>query len=134
VATAELAVAGRRAYTQDGSPGGLALTCFLAEAIVPLTGLAGLIGQLAGYWHLASQALMTPGGLLALAAIALTGMLVALIARNASITAALSTLPMTRRAAALREKSWLARFQRQLDPDAAGRARPRAPSAVPAAA
>ncbi len=101
---------------------------------MPLTGLAGLIGQLAGNWHLTGQALTTPAGLLALAAIALTGMLVALIARNASITAALSTLPMTRRAAALREKSWLARFQRQLDPDAAGRVRPRAPSAVPAAA
>jgi len=37
-------------------------------------------------------------------------------------------------AAALREKSWSAAFQRQRDPDAAGRARPRAPSAVPAAA
>jgi hypothetical protein len=101
---------------------------------VLLTGLPGLIGQLAGYWHLASQALTTPSGLLALAAIALTGMLVALIARNAGVTAALTTLPLTSRATALREKAWLARFQRQLDPDAAGRARPRAPSAVPAAA
>ncbi len=99
-----------------------------------LTALAGLIGQFAGYWHLASHALTTPSGLLALAAVALTGLLVALVARTASITAALSTLPLTRRAAALREKSWLARFQRQLDPDAAGRPRPRAPSAVPAAA
>jgi hypothetical protein len=105
-----------------------------AEAVVLLTGLAGLIGQLAGYWLVASHALTTPSGLLALAAIALAGMLIALIARNASVTAALSTLPLTRRAAELREKSWLARFQRQLDPDAAGRPRPRAPSAVPAAA
>jgi hypothetical protein len=105
-----------------------------AEANVLLTGLAGLTGQLAGFWHLASHAAATPSGLLALAAIAMAGMLVALIARNASVTAALSTLPLTRRAAALREKSWLARFQRQLDPDAAGRARPRAPAAVPAAA
>jgi len=101
---------------------------------VLLTGLAGLIGQLAGYWHLASHAQATPSGLLALAAIGLTGLLVALISRSASITAALSTLPLTRRAAALREKSWLAQFQRQLDPDAAGRARPRAPSAARAAA
>jgi hypothetical protein len=105
-----------------------------AEAIVLLTGLASLIGQLAGNWHLASHALATPSGLLTLAAIGLAGLLVALIARSASITAALSTLPLTRRAVALREKSWLARFQRQLDPDAAGRARPRAPSAAPAAA
>ena len=99
-----------------------------------LTAMAAACAQLAGLWHLTSQAPTMPSGLLALAAIALTGMLVALVARNASVTAALSTLPLTRRAAALREKSWLARFQRQLDPDAAGRARPRAPSAVPAAA
>jgi hypothetical protein len=97
---------------------------------VLLTGLTGL----AGYWHLAIHALTTPPGLLALAAIVLTGMLVALIARNASVTAARTALPLTSRAAALREKSWLARFQRQLDPDAAGRARPRAPAAAPAAA
>jgi len=108
------------------------LTC--AEADVLLTGPASLIGQLAGYLQLASHALTTPSGLLALAAIALTGMLVALIARNASVTAALTALPLASRAAAVRVKSWLARFQRQLDPDAAGRARPRAPSAVPAAA
>ena len=99
-----------------------------------LTGLPGLTGQLAGYWHLVGQSLTTPSGLLALAAIALTGMLVALIARNAGITAALTTQPLASRATALRKKAWLARFQRQLDPDAAGRARPRAPSAVPAAA
>jgi Family of unknown function (DUF6412) len=102
---------------------------------VLLTGLAGLLAQLPGYLHLASQPVTAPSALVALAAIALTGMLVAaLIARNASVTAALTVLPLTSRAAALREKSWLARFQRQLDPDAAGRARPRAPSAVPAAA
>lgn len=99
-----------------------------------LTALLAAGAQLAGWWHLLGQVLVTPSGLLALAAIALTGMLIALIARNAGITAALTTLPMTSRATALREKAWLARFQQQLDPDAAGRARPRAPSAVPAAA
>jgi hypothetical protein len=41
---------------------------------------------------------------------------------------------MIRRASALREKSWRAAFSRQRDPDAAGRARPRAPSAALAAA
>ncbi len=99
-----------------------------------LTALAAAGTQLAGLLHLPSLAITTPSGLLALAAIALTGMLVALIARNAGITAALTTLPLTSRATALRVKAWLARFQQQLDPDAAGRARPRAPSAVPAAA
>jgi hypothetical protein len=102
--------------------------------VVVLTALVAAGTQLAGWWHLPSQAAVMPSGLLALAAIALTGMLVALIARNASSTAALTTLPLTSRATALREKAWLARFQRQLDPDAAGRPRPRAPSAVPAAA
>jgi hypothetical protein len=102
--------------------------------VVVLTALVAACTQLAGWWHLPGQPLTTPSGLLALAAIALTGMLVALIARNAGITAALTTLPLAGRATALREKAWLARFQRQLDPDAAGRARPRAPSAVPAAA
>ena len=98
------------------------------------TALAAACTQLAGLPHLPGLAMTTPSGLLALAAIALTGMLVALIARNAGITAALTTLPLTSRVAGLREKAWLARFQQQLDPDAAGRARPRAPSAVPAAA
>jgi hypothetical protein len=45
-----------------------------------------------------------------------------------------AALPMIRRASALREKSWRAGFLRQRDPDAAGRSRPRAPSAAPAAA
>jgi Family of unknown function (DUF6412) len=102
--------------------------------VVVLTALVAACTQLAGWWHLPGLALTTPSGLLALAAIALTGMLVTLIARNASITAALTTLPLISRATGLREKAWLARFQRQLDPDAAGRPRPRAPSAVPAAA
>ncbi len=99
-----------------------------------LTALAAASAQLAGLLHLPGLVMATPSGLLALAAIALTGMLIALIARNAGIAAALTTLPLISRVAGLREKAWLARFQRQLDPDAAGRARPRAPSAVPAAA
>ncbi len=43
-------------------------------------------------------------------------------------------VPLTSRAAALREKSWRAAFLPQRDPDAAGRPRPRAPSPAPAAA
>jgi Family of unknown function (DUF6412) len=42
--------------------------------------------------------------------------------------------PLTGRTRALREKSYGAAFQRQLNPDAEGRARPRAPGAAPAAA
>jgi hypothetical protein len=70
---------------------------------------------------------------MAVAAVALTGMLVAFLAHGARIAAAVTARPLVR-AAAQREKSWSAAFQRQLNPDAAGRVRPRAPSAVPAAA
>jgi hypothetical protein len=45
-----------------------------------------------------------------------------------------AALPVSRRVAALRDKSWRVAFLRLRDPDARGRARPRAPSAAPAAA
>jgi hypothetical protein len=69
-----------------------------------------------------------------LAAVALTGMLAAVLAHGGRIAAVLTARPLTGRATALRRKSWCAAFQRQLNPDAAGRARPRAPSAAQAAA
>jgi hypothetical protein len=92
--------------------------------------LLSLIGQLTGVW----QNVATPGGLLAVAALVLAGLLALTVARMAATAAALTVAPMRRRAAAIRQKSWSARFQRLTDPDAAGRARPRAPGAVPAAA
>lgn len=98
--------------------------------------LVGALTQLTGYWLPAGHATATTpsaSGLMAVAAIALTGMLVAFLAHGARIAAAVTARPLVR-AATLREKSWSAAFQRQLNPDAAGRARPRAPSAVPAAA
>jgi hypothetical protein len=83
-------------------------------------------------------AVLGPSGLTALAAAAIAGAALAavivLIACVAEISRTAATLPLLRRAAALREKSWRAAFLRQRDPDAAGRARPRAPSAAPAAA
>jgi len=92
---------------------------------LPLSGL-GLLGLV-----LPGSA---PSGLLVLAAITLTGMLVALLAHSARVAAAVTAIPQGRRASALREKSWRAGFLPQRDPDAAGRARPRAPTAAPAAA
>jgi Family of unknown function (DUF6412) len=98
-----------------------------------VTGLARAVMQLAAA-HLA----LGPSGLTALAAAAIVGAALAtavvLIACVARISRAAAALPLLRRAAALREKSWRAAFGRQRDPDAAGRARPRAPSAAPAAA
>ena len=99
-----------------------------------LASLVGVLTQLVGYGQVGNQAAPLASGLMALAAIALAGMLVAILAHGARIAAAVTARPLTGRAAALREKSWSAAFQRQRDPDAAGRPRPRAPSAVPAAA
>ncbi len=97
--------------------------------------LVGVVTQLTGYWLPAGHVAAAPSasGLMAVAAVALTGMIVAFLAHGARIAAVVTSRPLVR-AAALRVKSWSAAFQRQLNPDAAGRSRPRAPSAVPAAA
>lgn len=95
--------------------------------------LLGLAGHMAG----PDVALLSGGqssALMMLAAVTLTCMLATLLAQGARIAAAVTAGPLTGRAAALREKSWRAGFLPQRDPDAAGRARPRAPTARPAAA
>jgi hypothetical protein len=91
---------------------------------------------LLGYMFLAGLQLggPTPARLTALAALTLTALLVALLTSRARIAAAATAIPLGSRAAALREKSWRADFLPQRDPDSAGRPRPRAPSAVLAAA
>ncbi len=76
----------------------------------------------------------SPSALMALAALALATAALAVlftrvVARSGRVAAA--AVP---RAAALRAKSRGTEFVRQRDPDAAGRIRPRAPSAHPAAA
>jgi hypothetical protein len=91
-----------------------------------VVGLLGLSGLVLGS-HPASAR-----DLLAITALALVGIAVAMLARGAR--AALAAGPLPARHAALREKAWSAAFQRQRDPDAAGRPRPRAPGAAPAAA
>lgn len=83
--------------------------------------------------QLTPHALDSSSGLVALAAVALAGAAVGLLTRSGWL-AGPTAGPLVRRAVALRRKSWGAAFQRQLDPDAAGRARPRAPAAAPAAA
>ena len=84
------------------------------------------------------QLVVSPSGLTALAAAVLAGAMfaavLALLTSVASLSRTTAALPMIRRTSALREKSWRAAFLRQRDPDAAGRSRPRAPSAAPAAA
>ena len=96
--------------------------------------------MLAGLWQLASQLLAvlmwadTPQRAAVLAVAVLAVVVVGYVAAGASVAGAVTGVPVTRRVAALRDKSWRVAFLRQRDPDARGRTRPRAPSAAPAAA
>ena len=103
-----------------------------------VTLLGGLLAMLTGLLHDLIQLAASPSGLTALAGTVLAGAMLAavlaLIASVASPSQESAAQPLIRRASALREKSWGAAFLRQCDPDAAGRSRPRAPSAAPAAA
>jgi hypothetical protein len=99
--------------------------------------VGSLLALLAGLLRDLTQLAMTPSLLPALAAAILAGavftavlVLLTSVADGSRTTAA----PMTRRVSALRDRSWRVAFLRQRDPDAAGRSRPRAPSAAPAAA
>jgi hypothetical protein len=92
------------------------------------------LAAVAACWQLASHALVTPSALMAIGAAAVAGAVIGLLAHTGWLGRTLTAGPLLRRAVALRRKSWGAAFQRQLDPDAAGRARPRAPAAAPAAA
>ena len=102
-----------------------------------MTALGSLLAILAGLLRDLTQLAVSPSGLTALAATVLAGaMLAAIVAVLTSVTGVSRTaaaLPLIRRTRALREKSWRAAFLRQRDPDAAGRTRPRAPSAAQAA-
>jgi hypothetical protein len=103
-----------------------------------MTVLGGVLAMLAGLLRDLVQLAASPSGLTALVGAVLAGaMLAAVLVLLTSVSIPSRTsaaLPMIRRASALREKSWRAAFLRQRDPDAAGRSRPRAPSAAPAAA
>ncbi len=98
-----------------------------------LRALAHLAAALPGSWSSAGS-----WGLTALAATALAGAMLAavlaLLASVARLSRTAAAIPMIARTSGMREKSWRAAFLRQRDPDAAGRARPRAPSAAQAAA
>ena len=103
-----------------------------------MTALGSLLAVLAGLLRDLAQLATSPSGLTALAAAVLAGAMLtavlALLTSVASVSRTAAALPLIRRARALREKSWRAAFLRQRDPDAAGRTRPRAPTAAPAAA
>ncbi len=89
--------------------------CRAAAHVLPAYGGLGSVGSVA---------------VTALAVAALVGALAVCLDRGARLGRACLAVPLVGRAAALREKSWRAAFLRQRDPDAAGRPRPRAPSAA----
>jgi hypothetical protein len=104
-----------------------------------LTALGGVLILAVGLWWSAGHLLLAPFGLsalavTALAGAALVGALTICLASGARLVAITAAIPQLSHALALRDKSWGAAFLRQRDPDAAGRPRPRAPSAAPAAA
>jgi hypothetical protein len=110
------------------------VTAALGSVLAMLVGFLHDLGQLA----VSPSTLSGASGLTMLAATILAGAMLtavlALIASVASASGLAAAVPLICRASALREKSWRAAFLRQRDPDAAGRARPRAPSAAQAAA
>ena len=110
-----------------------------------MTAFGSLLAVLAGLLHDLAQLAVSPSALTGATATTVMTALAATVLAGAVLAAGLAlltsvagtgtaALPLIRRARALREKSWRAAFLRQRDPDAAGRARPRAPSAAPAAA
>jgi hypothetical protein len=99
--------------------------------------VGSLLAVLAGFLRDLTQLAMTPSGLTVLAAAILAGAVFAaalVLLSSVSCGSRSAAAPMIRRVSALRDRSWRAAFLRQRDPDAAGRARPRAPSAALAAA
>jgi hypothetical protein len=99
-----------------------------------------VLSALAGLWQVAGHLLAmlmwadTPQRAAVLTVAVLAVAVVGRFAVRASLAGATAGLPVLRRITALRDRSARVAFLRQRDPDARGRARPRAPSAAPAAA
>lgn len=102
---------------QGGSPGALAVLSQAAGHLLAILAWAD-----------------NPQRLAVLTVAVLAAVALGRLAAGASLARTTAGLPVLRRVAALREKSWRVAFQRQRDPDARGRTRPRAPSVALAAA
>jgi hypothetical protein len=104
--------------------------------VAPVAGaLAAIVTAWVAVWlQPSAHAFSLPSQLVAIAAVTLAGAAIAMLARSARLADAEQQGALLNRAIAERRKSDGAAFQRQRDPDAAGRARPRAPAAAPAAA
>src|SRR5260370_15852586 len=95
--------------------------------------LGGLLAQLTGFGQFAGHLTVTPSGLMALAAAAVTCVIAGIAARAAHAARTGTVVPLRSLATALRARSRRTAFMRQRDPDAAGRSPPRAPTASQAA-
>ena len=99
-----------------------------------------MLSALAWLWQVAGHLLAvlmwadTPQRVAVLTVAVLAVAVVGSLAVGASLAGAAAGLPVLRHLTALREKSWRVAFQRQRNPNARGRTRPRAPSAAHAAA
>lgn len=96
--------------------------------------LVTVIAGLLGVAQLPAEMLTGPAGLVALAAVAVAGLVTAAYWYSHAGRRAGPTSPTFARAAALREQTRHTAFLRQRDPAAPGRPRPRAPSASRTAA
>ena len=106
-----------------------------AEVAVVLSALAAIAAAAVVIWlQPTAHGLPLASELIAIAAVTLAGAVIARLARSTRLASAEQAGALLERALAERRKSQGAVFQRQRNPDAAGRARPRAPSAAPAAA
>jgi hypothetical protein len=85
-------------------------------------------------WHAVVHSVTTPSGLMVIAAFVIAGTILAAIVRSAERASALASNSLPVSLLAQRMDCQTAVVLRQFDPDAPGRARPRAPGAVPAAA
>jgi hypothetical protein len=121
-------------YLPEGADAGVPTPSGLRVQVALIAStLAIAAAGFAACFQLTSHA-ANPARMMALAAVGLAAVIIVLLAQTAWLTSALTAGPLRCRVAALQRKSWGAVFQRQLNPDAAGRARPRAPSAAPTAA
>ena len=85
-------------------------------------------------WHILVHSLTTPSGLMVIAGFVIAGTIFAAIVRCGQSASALASNSAPVRLMAQRVDCQAVVVLRQFDPDAAGRARPRAPGAVPTAA
>jgi hypothetical protein len=85
-------------------------------------------------WHILVQSLTTPSGLMVMAAFVIAGTIISAIVHCGERASALASNSPPVRLMAQRVACRAEVVLRQFDPDAAGRARPRAPGAVPTAA